>query len=117
LRRARAEVLLADELEDVGDRLHRAERADAVGAVAALEAPEQLALGQQGDRDEVEDDEEDHQRLDDLHPPRLVVGDVGEDHAGSTSTVGPTSALALSPPSIASSRKTAPGGTAARSVT
>ena len=58
-----------------------AERADAVRAVAVLEAAEQLALGEQRDRHEVEDDDEDHQRLEELHPPRLVVADLGERHA------------------------------------
>jgi hypothetical protein len=51
---------------------------DAVGAVAVLEAPHDLALRQQHERDELQDDREDHDRLDDLHPPRLGVGDVGE---------------------------------------
>ena len=55
-----------------------AERADAVRAVAVLEAAEQLALGEQHDRHDLQADGEDHERLEDLHPPRLVVDDVGE---------------------------------------
>ena len=58
--------------------LQRAERADAVRAVAVLEAAEHLAVGEQRQRHEVEDDGEDHDRLQDLHPPRLVVADLGE---------------------------------------
>ena len=46
-----------------------AEGADAVGAVAALEAPEQLALGEQHDRHQLQADGEDHDRLEDLDPP------------------------------------------------
>ena len=57
-----------------------AERADAVRAVAVLEAAQDLAVGEQRQRHEVEDDGEDHDRLQDLHPPRLVVADLGEDH-------------------------------------
>ena len=74
-RGCRAELLLGQQLEDVRERLQRAVRADAVGAVAALEAPEQLALGEQHDRHELQADGEDHDRLDDLDPPRLVVAD------------------------------------------
>jgi hypothetical protein len=60
----------------------RAVGTDAVGAVAVLEAAQQLALGQQNDRHELEDDGEDHQRLEQLDPPRLVVADLGEDDHG-----------------------------------
>ena len=74
-----AELLLEQQLPDVGHRLQRAERADAVGAVAVLEAAEDLALGEQHDRDELEHDREDHQRLEELDPPGLVVADLGED--------------------------------------
>ena len=66
-----------------------AERADAVGAVAALEAPEQLALGEQHERDELQADREDHERLDDLDPPGLVVADVGEHGLGSSRRAAP----------------------------
>ena len=59
-----------------------AERADAVGAVAVLEAAEQLALGDQHDGHELEADGEDHERLEDLDPPGLVVADLGEDRRG-----------------------------------
>ena len=74
----RAELLLGQQLDDVRQRLQRAVRPDAVGAVAALEAPEQLALGEQHDRHELQADGEDHDRLDDLDPPGLVVADGGE---------------------------------------
>ena len=40
-----------------------AEGADAVGAVAVLEAAEQLALGEQHERDELQADGEDHDAL------------------------------------------------------
>src|ERR1019366_8963483 len=51
---------------DVGERLQGAIGADAVGAVAALEASEQLALGEQHDRHELQADGEDQDRLDEL---------------------------------------------------
>ena len=73
---------LEDELADVRDRLQQAERADAVRAVAVLEAAQHLAVGEQRERHQVEDDEEDRQRLDELHPPRLVVADLGEGSRG-----------------------------------
>ena len=93
------EVLLAEELQDVGDRLQRAERADAVRAVALLEAAEHLAVGHEHDRHEVEDDQEDHQRLQDLHPPRLDVVDVGQDgHARVISTSPPAGRARLPSP-------------------
>ena len=85
-RALRAELLLEQQLPDVGHRLQRAERADAVRAVAVLEAAEDLALGEQHDRHELEHDGEDHQRLEQLDPPGLVVADLGEDgdHAPSS---------------------------------
>ena len=55
--------------------VQHAERADAVGAVAVLEAPEDLALDHQHDRHELQADGEDHERLEDLDPPRLGVAD------------------------------------------
>ena len=83
------EVLLEEQLADVGHRLQRAVGPDAVRAVAVLEAAEHLALGQQHDRHELEDDGEDHQRLQELDPPRLVVADLGEDgHARPSSSAG-----------------------------
>ena len=101
-----------------------AEGADAVGAVAVLEAAQQLALGEQRHRHEVEDHDEDHQRLEHLHPPGLVVADLGEDGARRglaggtatrrTSTIGSVSAL-RAPRAVPSTRKTVPSGTAARS--
>ena len=77
-RAGRAELLLGEQLEDVGQRLQRAVGADAVRAVAGLEAPEQLALGEQHHRDELQPDGEDHDRLQDLDPPRFVVADGGQ---------------------------------------
>jgi hypothetical protein len=111
-RGARAELLLGDELDDVGHRLQDPERADAVGPVAVLEAPEQLALDDEHDGHELQADGEDHDRLEDLHPPRLVVADLGEGQAGHalrTSTSGPSSALVL--------QEDAALGRAARSAT
>ena len=66
----RPRVLLGRELDDLGERLQQPERADAVGPVAALEAPEQLALVDDHERQDPERDAEDHERLDDLDPPR-----------------------------------------------
>ena len=68
---AREERLLADELDQVGDRLQQAERPGAVRADAELHAPEQLALDQRrvGERDE--DEVDDHDRLDQRDPPDL----------------------------------------------
>ena len=77
-----AEDLLADQLEDVGERLQQPDRADAVRPVAVLEAADQLALDHGQHRDDHEDDQEDHDRLDDHDPGRLGEVDVGErDHA------------------------------------
>src|SRR6185312_232322 len=119
-RGARAELLLGRELHDLGQRLEDPERADAVRAVAVLEAAEDLALGDDHHREDLQADEEDHDRLEDLHPPRLDVGDVGEwegdGHALRTSTSGPSSADAESS-GIAFWRNTLPGGIAARSAT
>src|SRR5204863_8082260 len=116
-RRPRAELLLGEELPDVRQRLDQPERADAVGAVAVLVAAEDLALGQQDDRHELQADREDHDRLEDLHPPRLVVADGRERGGGHqalrTSTSGPSSANAESS-GMATSRKTVPSGVAAR---
>ena len=87
------ELLLEQQLPDVGHRLQRAERADAVRAVAVLEAAEDLALGEQHDRHELEDHREDDQRLQDLDPPGLVVADLGEDrHAAPRRPAGGSSA-------------------------
>src|SRR5262249_4394284 len=121
------------------DRLQRAERADAVRAVAVLEAPEHLTVGDQRDRHQVEDDEEDRERLEDLHPPRLVEADE-TDHpvtsrggggsvatsatanAAATASTGPTRWTSTRPcvstlglfSAIPSARKTLPAGTASR---
>ena len=68
-----------------------AERADAVGAVAVLEAAEQLALGEQHDRHDLQRDANRSRRLEDLDLPGLVVADLGEDRA---SLAAPTSTRA-----------------------
>ena len=79
-RRRRPRLLLRRELDDLGDRREHPERADPVGPVPALEAAEQLALGDRHDRDQLEGDHGDHERLDDLDPPRLVIADRCEHH-------------------------------------
>ena len=62
---------------------------DPVGAVAVLEAAEHLALGEQRDRHDLEDDGEDRDRLQDLHPPRLVVADLADQvHVTSRGGIG-----------------------------
>ena len=63
---AGVELLLREQLEHVGERLEQAVGADAVGAEARLEAAEQLALEQQDQRHDLEHEDEDHDRLDDL---------------------------------------------------
>ena len=72
------ELLLAGELEDVGDRLQQPVRADPVRAVAVLEAADQLALDDGQHRDDHEHAEEDQDRLDDHDPGRLREPDLGE---------------------------------------
>ena len=110
---------LVSELEDVGQRLEQAERPDAVGAVAVLEAAEDLALGDEHDRDELQADREQHDRLDDLDVPGLVVVDGGED-AGHASTA----ALGLADAGgadhagdVALEERAVPSGTASRTWT
>src|SRR5204863_9557855 len=49
----------------------------AVGPIAALQTAEQLALGKEHRRHQRERDDEDEDRLDDLHPPGLVVAHDG----------------------------------------
>ena len=75
------ELLLAEQLQHVGERLQQAVGADAVGAVAVLEAAQQLALEQQDHRHDPEHEREDHDRLDDQHAGRLDEGGVGERQA------------------------------------
>ena len=74
-----AELLLAGELHDVGERLHHPERAHAVRAVAVLEAPDQLALDHGQHRHDQEDAEEDDQRLHDHDPGGLGETDLGDE--------------------------------------
>ena len=69
------ESLLADELDQVGDRLEQAERAGAVRAVAELHPSEHLSL-EPGRVGEGGHDQVDHDRhRDDRDPPRLGHGD------------------------------------------
>ena len=60
-RRGREEALLADQLDQVGDRLQQAVRAGPVRAVAELHPPHHLALGEREVR-ERDEDEVDHDR-------------------------------------------------------
>src|SRR6185312_7165713 len=97
-------------------RLQQSERPDAVGSVAPLEAPEQLALIHGQHRQDDECHQEDHQRLDDLDPPRLEVVDVGDvDHGLRTSITRSVSALAESL-AIPSARNAVPAGTPVRTA-
>jgi hypothetical protein len=100
-------------LDDLREGLAEAERPDPVGAVAVLEAPEQLALADDDERQDLQADREDHDPLEDLDPPRLGVADDGQhgrDVHGVTSTRGPSSAFALSD-GMPSSRKAEPRAT------
>src|SRR5436190_306897 len=71
-RRGREKALLADELDQVGNRLEKAVRAGAVGAVAELHAPESLALEQRRIGEGQQDEIDDHEALDRADPPRLA---------------------------------------------
>ena len=110
----RVELLLRQQLEHVGERLERALVADAVGAVARLEAAEPLALEQHHHRRDLEDDDQDHDRLEDLDPPVLDEADLGDGDAasrladldGQRLAVGQRVGVVLRVPSI---RKTVPG--------
>src|SRR5439155_690158 len=81
LGRRRRERLLADQLQQVGDRHEQALGTRAVRAEAELHAAEQLSLepGREGEEDHHDVDHD--ERLRDGDPPRLV-------HQGLTSTVG-----------------------------
>src|SRR5207237_622740 len=72
LDRVRLERLLADELDEVGERLQQALRPGAIRPVAVLHPAEQLPLepGRVGERDHHEVD--DHEGLDDRDPPGLA---------------------------------------------
>src|SRR4029079_9455440 len=106
-----AGVLLAQQLADVGDGLEQTVGADAVGAVAGLEAAEQLALGDEDDRDDRQPDGEDDHRLEELDPPLLGVDRRREaGHARRTSTSAPVRIA------VSSETKTEPAGTALRSA-
>src|SRR5207244_1129688 len=113
-------LLLREQLEDVGERLEQAPGPHAIRAVARLEAAEQLALEQHEQRQDLEHDQEDHERLHHLHEPGLASDDceVRGGHAGWSSTICGAqfaSAVALSS-LVPSVRKTLPSGTALRTA-
>src|SRR5581483_559696 len=90
-RRRRRERLLADELDEVGDRLQEAELAGAVRAVAELHPAHQLPLDQRQVGEEAEDDVDDHQSFDEGDPPGLRRGHaLTSSRAFSSSTMPPS---------------------------
>src|SRR5262249_6323188 len=91
-RARRVEGLLADELDQVGDRLEEAERAGAVRPVAELHPSEGLALepGRVRERDHHEVDDE--ERLGQRDPPRL--GRVAHLRTSTIACSSPASGLA-----------------------
>src|SRR5205823_14885663 len=91
----REEALLADELDEVGDRLEAPVRAGAVRPVAELHPPEQLALEERRVREGEHDEVDDHEGLDEADPPRLA-------HERVTSTV------VCSPSACSSATRTTP---------
>src|SRR4029077_19097060 len=97
------EALLANQLDEIGDRLEKTERAGAVRAIAERHPPHRLPLRQRQVREGEEDEVHDHERLDDRDPPRLAVHVQEEGrHALSTSTVG------WSSPACSSAMRTTP---------
>src|SRR5262249_17487610 len=111
LHRRRLERLLADELDEVGDRLQEPERAGPVGPIAELHAAEQLALqpGRVGERDH--DQVDDHERLDERDPPHLVHDELQAIVTGPLRTAPACSSGISAVPSCS------PARTRARSVT
>src|SRR5262249_6662878 len=98
------EAFLADQLQQVGDRLQEPERTGTVRAVAELHPPHHLALGKRQGRERDQGDVDDHERLDQRDPPGLAVDVENERrHALSTSTVGWRS------PACSSAIRTTPG--------
>src|SRR6185503_10451860 len=88
-RSSREEALLADQLDEVGDRLQRPERPDAVRPVAQLHPAHDLALDErqvgEAEQHEVDDDH----GLDERDPPRLAARAAPHEepaHALTTST-------------------------------
>ena len=67
------EALLADQLDEVGDRLQEPVGAGAVRAVAQLHPPHHLALGERQVREADEDEVDDDERLDRGDPPGRAV--------------------------------------------
>ena len=111
---------LLSELEDVGERLQRRRTGRrGWGRSGFWKRPSSLRSAMQHDRHEVEDDDEDHERLEDLDPPRLVVADVGEDgHARvhlHEPAAGQLGGRVLG--ACRSARKTVPAGASERSAT
>jgi hypothetical protein len=70
--RRREEALLADQLDEVGDRLQQPEGTGAIRAVAVLHAPEQLAFEPRRVREGEHDEVDDHQCLDERDPPDFL---------------------------------------------
>ncbi len=100
-RRLRGERLLADELEEVGDRLEEPELAGAVRSVTELHPPHQLPLDQRQVREEPEEDVDDDHRLDQRDPPGLF-------HALTTSSAFATSTMPASPSACSSGTRAMP---------
>src|SRR5262249_11082443 len=67
----REEALLADELQEVGDRLQKTERPGAVRPVAVLEASEELPLEPRRVRECGHHEVDEDRRLDERDPPDL----------------------------------------------
>ena len=85
------EALLADQLDEVGDRLQEPVGAGAVRAVAQLHPPHHLPLGERQVREADEDEVDDDERLDRGDPPGRAVRagreeDVRQAHGFTTST-------------------------------
>src|SRR5207248_3151335 len=107
--------LFRRELDDLGERLHQPERPHTVRPVAILEPTEQLSLVPDQDREEQEHDQEDHERLDDLDPPRLEVIDVGErDHGPLLTSIVCSARTFAESAAMPSARNAVPAGTSAR---
>ena len=70
-RRSGEEALLAQQLDQVGDRLQQPEPARAVGPVALLHSPDQLPLEPGGVGEREQHEVRDHECLDERDPPRL----------------------------------------------
>src|SRR5581483_4666221 len=86
------EGLLADELDEVGDRLQEAELAGPVGPVAELHPSHHLALDERQVGEQAEEEVDDEERLEQRDPPRLGHGastSSGVERASETDPVRP----------------------------